>query len=442
MRLILFLMLIVCCSSCSDNSQNYVSSPVNVDISVVLPAGGGDGTVISSPIEVNGRNQEILISGLDSGRLYIVYAASPSEKAESRKEGGFIHLLDDGVYSLILPEGKSDVAFTAFEIGLDDGGVFRIGNVSSPEITFRDAENGMVIGQGIDAPLLTSDDGTEFFEAFFSLDVGTIPDPENVVVNTYFTYNGVSSGSKAFRFVDEHGKAIEDINGNAVVDLSAYDSVYIYAKLAVHYAETDMRLNFSLQNPVPIGERTPVELEKHRTYSIAPSEKHQMLIIEAETGGWLYESLNARFAETGKHFPRVFPVALDAGCFSINIPPHSETIMIDYGGGEGKAHLENADSAFSIAEIGEGTKTFTVDGDTCIFPVVFATGLYGKNVRLSSDASLAEGWLGLEHVSGNGYAVEMLVPGETYQANDERALEYFFFINRTGKSCTFTLSVE
>ncbi len=154
MRLILFLMLIVCCSSCSDNSQNYVSSPVNVDISVVLPAGGGDGTVISSPIEVNGRNQEILISGLDSGRLYIVYAASPSEKAESRKEGGFIHLLDDGVYSLILPEGKSDVAFTASEIGLDDGGVFRIGNVSSPEITFRDAENGMVIGQGIDAPLL------------------------------------------------------------------------------------------------------------------------------------------------------------------------------------------------------------------------------------------------------------------------------------------------
>ena len=66
MRLILFLMLIVCCSSCSDNSQNYVSSPVNVDISVVLPAGGGDGTVISSPIEVNGRNQEILMSGLDS----------------------------------------------------------------------------------------------------------------------------------------------------------------------------------------------------------------------------------------------------------------------------------------------------------------------------------------------------------------------------------------
>ena len=74
--------------------------------------------------------------------------------------------------------------------------------------------------------------------------------------------------------------------------------------------------------------------------------------------------------------------------------------------------------------------------------MVFATGLYGKNVRLSSDASLAEGWLGLEHVSGNGYAVEMLVPGETYQANDERALEYFFFINRTGKSCTFTISVE
>ena len=440
MRSVLILFLIIMLTSCPDNAQGTVSPPVSVDVSDIISAGDESKTVISSPIAVEGGNQRITVSGLESGRLYTIYSSSSSRKAEVRSDAESVQELTSGVYTISIPDGGNEISFSASEIGLGSGGSFRLGNVAVFVITFQDALDGIAIGKGTDEPLLIHENGAEYYEAFFSLDVSKIQDPENVVVNTYLSYDGVSSGSKAFRFIDEEGRVIESINGNAVIDLSDFDTVYLWMGFTVNYAENDMLFHLTLQNPVEVG--AEITLRKHHTYSIAPSSEQQMLIVESEVGGWLYESLNARYAETGKHFMHVFPVALTDGHVAINIPPHSESILFDYGGNDGNARLVESDYGSAIDIMGTSTESFVVDEGTYIFPVIFADSLYGRTVVLHSDAPDVTGWLDLAHVSGNGYAVEMLSPGMAYQANNERKLEYFFLHNTTGKACAFTLSVK
>ena len=429
--------------SCSGNPDETSVPPLTVDADDVLPSGSSDTTVVSAPVEVSTGSQSITITGLEGGKLYTIYS-DHSVSENSKRPAGVNSLGTGGTYAMVLPEGRTDVRLRASDIGLGSGGEFRIGDVSAPVMAFRDGSAGMDLGQGITSPLYIKPDGSEYFEAFFSLDTASIPDAENVVVNTSVTYGGVSSGRRMFRFVDENGSEIPDVNGNAAVDLSGYDAVYLWASLTVEFSERGMQYHLTLLNPVEIRLGSSVTLSGPSTYMIGPSSSPQLLLVDRKDSGLgvFNDSLNARYVETGKHFLHVFPVALTDDYIVVSIPPHAASIMFDYGGDARSARLVAADTGFSVDSMGTGEKRFTVDEGTFLYPVIFSDSLYGRTLSLETDAPDAVGRLGSAHVSGNGYSVDQIVPGQPFGSPEDRKLEYFFFLNNTGKSCTFTLTVE
>ena len=284
-------------------------------------------------------------------------------------------------------------------------------------------------------------DGSEEYEAFYRIDMAAVDNPENVVVTAITSNTGSAAMSHWFRFIDESGAEIEGINGNAVIDLSGYDTVYLYLNLIVRSsAKGDARFHVYFRNPVLIGDGD-VKLEPSQTYLIGPASA-SLLVVENDGGGLgaFANSLNARYAGSGKHFSNVFPVRLTDSRIEINIPEHSEPIMFDYSGRELSAHLEPVPAGFAIESMGKGERTFTLSEGTAIFPVIFTVSSPGGTITLESEGG--SGRLGLRHESGNGYATETLGPGRPYTVADSRYLEYFFFRNDTGKECSFTLTVQ
>ena len=439
--MMLFAALVVSCSGNASGGGH--SEPVDVDIDDVLSRGDGTKTVVSSPIAVSG-NQSIVLKGLDGGKLYTIYSDGV-EAIGSAKASPDVNSLGEWTYTFMIPEDRTELELDASDIGLADGGEFRIGDVAAPRLTFQDGEKGMVLGQDVSEPLYIKPDGSEYYEAFFSLDMDTIPDPTRLILNTYMTYGGPAYASRWFRFIDEYGAEISSINGNALIDLSGYDTVYLCARLVVSFPEnSSAKLHLQLVDPGEIKQGTSSVLSGPSTYIIGPSSSPQVLSVDRQDGsglGAFSNPLNARYTTTGKHFLHVFPIAMTDDRIFINIPTHSDPIMFDYSGPSTSAELSSADEVFSIVAMGSDTKTFSVDDGTAIFPVVFTGDLYGRTVALETDAA-GEGVLGCAHVSGNGYSQDIISVGKPVQVSGERKLEYFYFMTSTGKACTFTLTVE
>ena len=84
-----------------------------------------------------------------------------SDAVLARSTDIVINNLGGGTFTFVLPEGVTEIEFKASEIGLENGGEFRIGDVAAAEITFQDGLKGMTIGQGVTDPVYINADGGE-----------------------------------------------------------------------------------------------------------------------------------------------------------------------------------------------------------------------------------------------------------------------------------------
>ena len=195
---IISLLIITVFISCTGApSDSEPAEPIAVDVSTAI-AGSSGSTQVSEPIATEGGAQEISLKGLEAGKLYTVYTSSDNTRASRRAaEPSPLSYLDNGAYSLCLPEGQTEITFTASDIGLADGGDFRVGNVATNTIDFQDGSKGMTIGQQKTTPVFVEDNGTEYFEAFYRIDVSTIPNPDRFVINEVISHTGRGGGSRS-----------------------------------------------------------------------------------------------------------------------------------------------------------------------------------------------------------------------------------------------------
>ena len=134
--------------SCSGGTNTPPANPVEVDITTAITGSSASDTAVSEPIKVVGGNQEITLTGLESGKLYTIYADGHIETKSKAAIRASVVLtsLGEGAYTFVLPEGVTEITFTAREIGLQNGGEFRIGEVATPSISFQNGADGMTIG--------------------------------------------------------------------------------------------------------------------------------------------------------------------------------------------------------------------------------------------------------------------------------------------------------
>lgn len=237
----LIITLFISCTGTPSDSEP--AEPIAVDVSTSISGSSGS-TQVSKPIATSGGAQEISLKGLEPGKLYTVYTSSDNARASRRAaESSPLSYLDNGAYSMVLPEGQAEITFTVSDIGLADGGDFRIGDVAATTIDFQDGSKGMTIGQQKTTPVFVEEDGTEYYEAFYRIDVSTIPNPDRFVINEVISHTGSGGGSHSFAFVDTKGNKISTINQNAILDLSDYDTVYLWQQMYVYFSDNNDQLS-------------------------------------------------------------------------------------------------------------------------------------------------------------------------------------------------------
>ena len=370
---LLIITLFISCTGTPSDSEP--ADPIAVDVSTAI-AGSSGSTQVSKPIATSGGAQEISLKGLESGKLYTVYTSSDYPGASRRaSEPSPLSYLDNGAYSMVLPEGQTELTFTASDIGLTDGGDFRIGDVAATTIDFQDGSKGMTIGQQKTMPVFVEEDGTEYYEAFYRIDVSTIPNPDRFVINEVISHTGSGGGSHSFAFVDAGGNKISTISQSAILDLSGYDTVYLWQQMYVYFSDNNDQLStLYMIEPESISASGTTMISNPGTYIIEPSSTDQYLIVDGlsqnNSGGLsvFVNDMNARYTDTGKRFTGVFPLFTADGTTVINIPKHSEPIMFDYDGETVPAHLEPNDGRYPIATMDAGTQTFSVEEGQYVFP--------------------------------------------------------------------------
>ncbi len=433
-----FILLMISCAG----GPPAEGEPVNVDASEVLESIGASNAV-SNPIEVGGGNTEITLSGLESGEIYTIYG---EEKASGPKAAAPVSYLGEDTYLFILPEGESEISFTSSDIGLMHGGEFRIGRSEAESMIFADGALGMRIGQKVTEPVFVDSDGSEKYEGFFAIDVSTIEDPSRTVVTEVISHQGSGSGSHSFSFVDENGKRVGAIKNKAILDLSGYEKIYLWAQMTVVHADyDDMIMSLHILSPETIKPDGGAFISNPGTYIVEPSQEDQYLVVDglANSNGGLGMFVNdvcPRYTSSGKRFPGVLPLAVTEESLIVNIPAHSEAIMFDYDGETLPVRLVPNDGSIETGSMGRETKTFTVPEGTYVYPVFITDCGYGRTISLSTESENSR--IKLFFGGETGYGGREVNPGESVTMGSDKAAECFFFQNRSREECTFTVTIR
>ena len=441
-------LLAACPGSPADSTPP--AEPVSINLTDSFNGFGQDTTTVSDPVTVTGGNQQISLSGLESGRLYTIYAREAGAAAVSAAAGTAkvaITSLGGGTYAFILPEGETEIVFTAAEIGLRNGGEFRIGRITVPETDFRDGTDGMTIGQGVTQPVFTTPDGAEYYEAFYSIDTDSIPDASRVVITEIISHKGNAKISHYFSFVDENGKKLEGGNEEAILDLSGHTTIYLWQKMQVDYSDQDQTSTLYFLSPGLINKEGSTSISAPGTYIIEASSSGQYMIVEglADSNrglGTFVNDINARYTDTGERLSRVFPIAVTDEEVIINIPAHSRDIMFDYDGDTFSVHLEKADGSYEVETLRKGTNTFTVEEGVYLFPVL-PSGIPADS-RISLSTESPDGQLRIAYIQPTGHGITSIRDGGSYDLGTKKSSvpEYLYFQNPSRKACSFTVRVE
>lgn len=450
---IISLFIIALCISCTGSpSDSEPAEPIAVDVSTAISGSSGS-TQVSKPIPTSGGAQEISLKGLEPGKLYTVYTSSGTTRASRRAaESASLSYLDNGAYSLCLPEGQTELTFTASDIGLTDGGNFRVGDVAATTIDFQDGSKGMTIGQQKTTPVFVEEDGTEYYEAFYRVDVSTIPNPDRFVINEVISHTGSGGGSHSFAFVDTEGNKINTIRQSAILDLSGYDTVYLWQQMYVYFSDNNDQLStLYMIEPETISASGTTIISNPGTYIIEPSSTDQYLIAEGlsqnNSGGLgvFVNDMNARYTKTGKRFTGVFPLFTADGTTVVNIPKHSEHVMFDYDGKAVPAHLEPNDERYPVATMSTGTETFTVEEGQYVFPILVTAVPAGATISMTTDAEEARLRIGYSDPDKGGHGTYSVENGDSFDIStisQRYRPEYLFFQNYNREACTFSVTIR
>ena len=434
--------------SCSGGVNTPPADPVEIDVSSAITSSSASATAVSAPIRVEGGNQEITLTGLESGRLYTIYADSSVSLMAAAKAGVQLTNLGNGTYSFILPEGVTEITFTAKEIGLQNGGEIRIGEVAAPEIDFQDGSKGMKIGQNVTKPVYVDNDGVEQYEAFYRVDVSTIPTPERVVVTELIEHTGSGSGSHYFMFVDENGKEISG-NPQAILDLSDEDTVYLYQQMTITYSQNnDQTSTLYLLSPKTISAEGNTTISNPGTYIIEPSASDQYMVVHGLSSsnrglGAFINDVATRYCHDGKRFSGMFPIAVTDESVIVNVPAHDKAIMFDWDGDTLPVSLEENDNAYHVETMGIGSKTFTVKADQYIFPIALENVPTDVTVSLETDNDNKNTRLRVGQVSQNEGpgGILSVYSGESNKFVNRRP-DYIFLVNGGMEEFEFTVTIK
>ena len=397
-------------------------------------------------IQVESGGDQILIDNLRSGRMYTIYT-NPSTLSSLAESKNTTTELKQGTYIMKVRDGESSLTINPEDIGLEYGGSLLIGEIDAAGTVFQDAEDGMRAGAGITGIVYANDSGLDVYEEFFLLDTSTIPSPENVAF--ILTVSGGGSGTiinHRFGFLDEDGNRISDSTVESVIDLSGYDSVYIYLHLE---ASPGRNVSIALYPVIPetIDEETVISGPS--IYMLEPESRDTYLILskteDIELGHTDFvNDAGGRYAADGKRFPQFFPIADTEDAIIMNVNAHDEAVLFDYEKNlPFTASLVPADGSVDIKEMGTGTQTFTVEEGRRLLPVKFSP-LTDVRITFSSADGSGSFRVGAGHTDGHGFATSSAREGETVTIEENQILEYGYFF-RGGKNLPeteFTITVQ
>ena len=322
-----------------------------------------------------------------------------------------------------------------------------VARIDAPEIEYRDAADGMSLGQGISEPVYIESDGTQVYEEFFRLDTSSIPDADGIAFLLALQSRNAAV-NHSFGFLTESGEMISDSSVEAVLDLSEYGSVYLYLHLDVNDASSPVSATLYAVVPETISGDTV--LTAPSVYMLEPSEKPMYLIVDKPDNvsfsdtAFARES-GARYAEDGMRFENFFPIADNDSEIILNVESHESPVIFDYPFGPSmNSRLIPNDGTVIVERMGKKSCTFQVKEGQRIFPVIFEDSLSDVTVSVSSDSeSSARFVVGAGHDSGRGYASRSIHFGESIEIESHQILEYGYLI-RTGdlSAIEFTVSVE
>ena len=434
--------------SCSGGTNTPPANPVEVDITTAITGSSASDTAVSEPIKVVGGNQEITLTGLESGKLYTIYADGHIETKSKAAIRASVVLtsLGEGAYTFVLPEGVTEITFTAREIGLQNGGEFRIGEVATPSISFQNGADGMTIGQKVTKPIYIGNDGSEHYEAFYRVDVTDIETASRVVVTEVIAHTGSVSGSHYFMFVDENGKEIPGA-AEAILDLSGEDVIYLYQQMTVYESDNDDQTStLFLLSPQTISATGTTTISNPGTYIIEPSATPQYMIVGLSRSsnrglGVLINDVRARYCDNGKRFSGVFPIAITEDNVIVNVPAHSKSIMFDWDGDTLPVSLTTNDNTYPVETMGTGTKTFNAKEGQYIFPIMLKNVPAGVTVSLTTEIENARLRIGQVSQSGGPGGIQSVYPDGSYDFGKRRP-DYIFLYNGDGTAGEFTVTIR
>ncbi|MBO8435656.1 MAG: Ig-like domain-containing protein [Spirochaetes bacterium] len=405
-----------------------------------LPDGSiSDQTLVSDPITVEESDSVIKLTGLESGKLYSLY--TEQAQAIRARSSAKISEGNKNRYTFVLPEGETEIEFNASDIGLGNGGSFRIGEVYAPHINFEDGNEAMTISES-DEPIFTDENGRKVYEKYFSIDISGIEDRSNIALIT--TSTGSGSGGHNYGFVSETGEAIREKEIGSVFDLSEFDTVYIYLYMEVTESLDSISVSLHLVNPITIGTEA-VDIKAPSIYRIEPSAENRYMVFELEGGPdqniylgatGLNEDLNARNLETGKRHPRFFPVKMDGNKVIFNLEANANPIIFNIESiGDSytvKAHIDEEMEEINLRKIEvEADKdldtTLIIPAGEAIVPAIFTSDDPGalagfKNAVVEFSGGTFR--ILFSHDSEVGFSSYSPDPGKIFSLYEEDKLEY------------------
>lgn len=442
--LALFMLLISCSEPSTAIDNEEPDSTISIE-DILKPTASSGATAVSDAISVENPDDVIELIGLEAGQLYSIYIDKTKVSAKSLAPAS----AGKNAFVFTVPEGESTYKFSAKSVGLEAGQQFRIGKITAPAIDFVDGTSHMEIGQGVTEPLYTQNDGQEYYEGYFKVDVSKLPSDlrlDEVVLLGYRIGTGSIGASTNCGIVDETGKSL-GIKDEGIIDLSDYDTVYVYISFLLREADEEgQSYGVQLVNPIGITAEEKIVLKAPGVYKINPTG-NQYLRVSANNDfflGWtaFINDLAARYVSDGMRHPRFFPVEVTNNAMLLNIEKGAEPFIFNYEQDPDDLALmaqlvdvttENEVDVQEVTINAEGETTFTMEfeSDERYLPVIFkgdASNLAG--CRLSYEGELP-GMLkaGAGHANGLGYSTRSAKStDEQIVFDSDQIIEYAFFI--------------
>ncbi len=484
---------IITVSSVSDPDIT-ASCVITVEASASTGGGGGGGTTteeqpksitlqdtdsLASYYEIKSDDEQFSVGGLTSGELYSIYPESMDSNQNAvslfsakramraNTQNQLFHEKGLSSYLYIPPVDFDNLVFSAKDIGLKIGDRFRIAKVATtPNQEFLDGNTSMVLHETEDKMLYTTADGLNVYEKFYKVDLNKIKgiDPSRVVVVIQNKGSAEMKNSN-YGLLGSNGEQLTDAYTRGVMDLSEYESVYLYNRMEVK--GTDPKENPCIQtilmlSPEILNVGESATMKAPAIYQVEPSNSELILEITGDDVNQLAitnANANGRIAfgnKAGYHHPYIFPIIKEQNRIVVYIGQVTESIIFDFVQDVLNGDAEYQGTLRAITEEEKATIEYirqTEEEPTSSLPLTLNVGDYipiifepkdnetKSTISIENNADNVSLYAVASHTSGEGYSgksmSEQSIGFSEYEILEYAFLEYYG--NEDGKEITIKI---